>query len=150
MVCDEEEGISGEAKKAWVSLPCLGKHICFDGRYLHGAPAELALANKPSDANSVSERYVVGRVCPVCLRRIGIWMLRECCQLGISCNVMLFRIVPVSSSVSDVYTARLLSVGASRAFQSFRVVLVSSLVSDVDAARSLLGETSTVLADEVR
>eukprot|EP00588_Corethron_pennatum_P009969 CAMPEP_0194266744 /NCGR_PEP_ID=MMETSP0169-20130528/1550_1 /TAXON_ID=218684 /ORGANISM="Corethron pennatum, Strain L29A3" /LENGTH=494 /DNA_ID=CAMNT_0039007499 /DNA_START=62 /DNA_END=1546 /DNA_ORIENTATION=+ len=29
-----------EGKRAWVSLPAAGKHLAFDGRFLHGAPAE--------------------------------------------------------------------------------------------------------------
>ncbi|CAN0329013.1 unnamed protein product [Ectocarpus sp. 8 AP-2014] len=43
MACEDIEEVSGEAAKAWVSRPALGKHICFDGRYLHAAPADLAL-----------------------------------------------------------------------------------------------------------
>ncbi|CAN0429479.1 unnamed protein product, partial [Ectocarpus sp. 13 AM-2016] len=43
MACEDVDEVSGEAAKAWVSRPALGKHICFDGRYLHAAPAELAL-----------------------------------------------------------------------------------------------------------
>ena len=30
--------------KGWFSYPTLGKHICFDGRFLHGVPAEFALS----------------------------------------------------------------------------------------------------------
>ncbi|CAM9890127.1 unnamed protein product [Ectocarpus sp. 12 AP-2014] len=43
MACEDVDEVSGEAAKAWVSRPALGKHICFDGRYLHAAPADLAL-----------------------------------------------------------------------------------------------------------
>ena len=43
MECGDIDGVSGEAEAAWISRPQLGKHICFDGRYLHGAPANLAL-----------------------------------------------------------------------------------------------------------
>lgn len=95
MVCHEEEAISGEAKKAWVSLPCLGKHICFDGRYLHGAPAELALGNKPSDTNSVSERCVVDE----CIPSVPAEFESGCCESAVSrasCNAVSFRIVIVS------------------------------------------------------
>lgn len=42
MTCEDVKGVSGEASKAWVSLPRKGKHISFDGRYLHAAPADLA------------------------------------------------------------------------------------------------------------
>lgn len=42
MACADVKGVSGEASKAWVSEPLLGKHISFDGRYLHAAPADLA------------------------------------------------------------------------------------------------------------
>ena len=31
-----------EVVRSWVSWPRVGKHIVFDGRLLHGAPAELA------------------------------------------------------------------------------------------------------------
>ena len=43
MTCEDVDGVSGEAGVAWISRPQLGKHICFDGRYLHAAPADLAL-----------------------------------------------------------------------------------------------------------
>ena len=43
MACEDVDGVSGEAGVAWISRPQLGKHICFDGRYLHAAPADLAL-----------------------------------------------------------------------------------------------------------
>ncbi|CAN0470561.1 unnamed protein product, partial [Scytosiphon promiscuus] len=42
MECGDVRGVSGESAKAWISRPSLGKHICFDGRYLHAAPADLA------------------------------------------------------------------------------------------------------------
>ena len=47
MACEDVRGVSGEASKAWISRPALGKHICFDGRYLHAAPADLALPPSP-------------------------------------------------------------------------------------------------------
>eukprot|EP00854_Cymbomonas_tetramitiformis_P006931 gene6931-8267_t len=34
-------GLYGQVGTGWYSCPRLGKHISFDGRYLHGAPAEL-------------------------------------------------------------------------------------------------------------
>eukprot|EP00903_Cladosiphon_okamuranus_P005906 g5840.t1 len=47
MTCADVPGVSGEASKAWISQPSLGKHICFDGRYLHAAPADLARPRPP-------------------------------------------------------------------------------------------------------
>lgn len=41
MACQDVEGVSGEANKAWISMPRVGKHVCFDGRYLHAAPSDL-------------------------------------------------------------------------------------------------------------
>lgn len=35
--CDRED-----VPRAWLSVPRLGKHMCFDGRHLHGAPADVA------------------------------------------------------------------------------------------------------------
>ncbi|CAN0010890.1 unnamed protein product [Phaeothamnion confervicola] len=34
--------IEADASRAWLSSPSLGKHICFDGRWLHAAPVDLA------------------------------------------------------------------------------------------------------------
>lgn len=48
MVCQDIGGVSGTAERAWISRPRMGKHICFDGRYLHAAPADLAI--QPSSA----------------------------------------------------------------------------------------------------
>lgn len=42
MACEDVDGVSGEAPRAWISTPRLGKHISFDGRFLHAAPADLA------------------------------------------------------------------------------------------------------------
>ncbi|CAM9580047.1 unnamed protein product, partial [Chrysoparadoxa australica] len=36
------QGIEGEATKLWISFPQRAKHISFDGRNLHGAPADLS------------------------------------------------------------------------------------------------------------
>ncbi|CAM9153425.1 unnamed protein product [Hapterophycus canaliculatus] len=48
MACEDVRGVSGESSKAWISRPNLGKHICFDGRYLHAAPADLAVPPSPA------------------------------------------------------------------------------------------------------
>ncbi|CAG9465101.1 unnamed protein product [Pedinophyceae sp. YPF-701] len=42
-----ESSCQGSAKRAWISWPSVGKHMCFDGRYLHGAAPELAGAVSP-------------------------------------------------------------------------------------------------------
>ena len=47
MACQDVEGVSGGATRAWISDPRVGKHICFDGRYLHAAPADLAPILRP-------------------------------------------------------------------------------------------------------
>ena len=36
----EKESLNGSIKKAWLSHPYFGKHVAFDGRFLHGAPGE--------------------------------------------------------------------------------------------------------------
>ncbi|CAM9901735.1 unnamed protein product, partial [Discosporangium mesarthrocarpum] len=43
MACEDAHLVEGVATKAWVSRPLIGKHISFDGRYLHAAPSVLAL-----------------------------------------------------------------------------------------------------------
>ena len=40
---DYSANISGEANVALLSRPQYGKHVVFDGRYLHAAPSELSL-----------------------------------------------------------------------------------------------------------
>mmetsp|Transcript_7759 Transcript_7759/g.17518 ORF Transcript_7759/g.17518 Transcript_7759/m.17518 type:complete len:431 (-) Transcript_7759:52-1344(-) len=37
---EEKKSLNGSINKAWLSHPCFGKHVAFDGRYLHGAPGE--------------------------------------------------------------------------------------------------------------
>ena len=36
----EKTSLNGSINKAWLSHPCFGKHVAFDGRFLHGAPGE--------------------------------------------------------------------------------------------------------------
>lgn len=36
----EKTSLNGSISKAWLSHPCFGKHVAFDGRFLHGAPGE--------------------------------------------------------------------------------------------------------------
>lgn len=35
----EKEELNGDLQRAWLSHPRVGKHLAFDGRFLHGAPA---------------------------------------------------------------------------------------------------------------
>lgn len=37
---EEKKSLNGCVNKAWLSHPCFGKHIAFDGRFLHGGPGE--------------------------------------------------------------------------------------------------------------
>lgn len=50
----EKIKLSGGVDKAWISHPKVGKHICFDGRLLHGAPATFfpAKDQKPASATN--------------------------------------------------------------------------------------------------
>jgi hypothetical protein len=34
----EKKSLNGSIEQGWLSCPIVGKHICFDGRLLHGAP----------------------------------------------------------------------------------------------------------------
>lgn len=34
----EKKSLNGSIEQGWLSCPIIGKHICFDGRLLHGAP----------------------------------------------------------------------------------------------------------------
>ena len=47
--------LGGEVKAAWVSHPSVGKHIAFDGRLLHGAPATFFPALKGQRKSSLDE-----------------------------------------------------------------------------------------------
>ena len=50
----DKSSLSGNVKTAWLSGPKLGKHIAFDGRLLHGAPATFfpgAPAVKPKEVS---------------------------------------------------------------------------------------------------
>lgn len=38
---EEKKSLNGSVNKAWLSHPCFGKHIAFDGRFLHGGPGEF-------------------------------------------------------------------------------------------------------------
>ena len=37
----EKESLNGSIKEAWLSHPYFGKHVAFDGRFLHGAPGKM-------------------------------------------------------------------------------------------------------------
>ena len=37
----EKQSLAGEISRAWLSHPRFGKHVAFDGRFLHGAPGEF-------------------------------------------------------------------------------------------------------------
>lgn len=62
MACEDINGVSGKAARAWLSRPGLGKHISFDGRYLHAAPSDLALplASEAPPAQSTPSPLSVG------------------------------------------------------------------------------------------
>ncbi|KAL7526798.1 hypothetical protein ACHAXR_001660 [Thalassiosira sp. AJA248-18] len=49
----EKKSLDGSIHNAWLSHPCFGKHIAFDGRYLHGAPGEYfpSVAKKSINTN---------------------------------------------------------------------------------------------------
>jgi hypothetical protein len=50
----EKKSLNGSINKAWLSHPRFGKHVAFDGRFLHGAPGKyFQSVNK--DSLSVSE-----------------------------------------------------------------------------------------------
>ena len=45
----EKTSLNGSINKAWLSHPCFGKHVAFDGRFLHGAPGEYFPSVKKID-----------------------------------------------------------------------------------------------------
>lgn len=47
--------LAGEIKTAWLSHPSVGKHIAFDGRLLHGAPATFFPPRKTQDKAASDE-----------------------------------------------------------------------------------------------
>ncbi len=51
---NDDNNISEEILNCWLSFPCLNKHISFDGRYLHGAPAILNQYIHSSNSSSSS------------------------------------------------------------------------------------------------
>lgn len=44
------EELGGEIRRGWLSAPRMGKHVAFDGRLLHGAPATFFPGVDPSSA----------------------------------------------------------------------------------------------------
>jgi hypothetical protein len=53
--CDpEKKSLNGDVQRAWLSGPQFGKHIAFDGRLLHGAPALFFPGKATSDATNIS------------------------------------------------------------------------------------------------
>ncbi|KAL7538649.1 hypothetical protein ACHAWF_006161 [Thalassiosira exigua] len=52
----DKKSLNGSISKAWLSHPCFGKHVAFDGRYLHGAPGEYfpSAQKKPAADTSKS------------------------------------------------------------------------------------------------
>ena len=52
--------LNGSINNAWLSHPYFGKHVAFDGRYLHGAPGEYfpSVAKKYTDTSEPSTKKV--------------------------------------------------------------------------------------------
>mmetsp|Transcript_15695 Transcript_15695/g.23776 ORF Transcript_15695/g.23776 Transcript_15695/m.23776 type:complete len:407 (+) Transcript_15695:229-1449(+) len=48
------EKLNGQIQKGWLSGPLLGKHVAFDGRLLHGAPATFFRGISPQDAKLIT------------------------------------------------------------------------------------------------
>lgn len=55
---DEPQGLqsdyTGTIKRAWLSAPTAGKHVCFDGKHLHGAPDNLSTLFKQNPTSQSS------------------------------------------------------------------------------------------------
>ncbi|CAM9251161.1 unnamed protein product [Choristocarpus tenellus] len=60
MECEDEEGVEGEAPRSWVSHPSIGKHISFDGRYLHAAPADMVMRSAMGSSAGEVEQAEAG------------------------------------------------------------------------------------------
>ena len=58
---DYSADISGDAHTVFLSRPAFGKHVVFDGRFLHAAPGELSLWADSSDHQSQSQRSASAR-----------------------------------------------------------------------------------------
>lgn len=60
----EKKSLEGDISKAWLSLPVIGKHIAFDGRLLHGAPATFfpATPEKPDSSEPPLKKLKQHRV----------------------------------------------------------------------------------------
>ena len=56
----EKQSLNGSINNAWLSHPYFGKHVAFDGRYLHGAPGEYfpSVAKKYTDTSEPSAKKV--------------------------------------------------------------------------------------------
>ncbi|KAL9186965.1 hypothetical protein ACHAXT_010685 [Thalassiosira profunda] len=54
----EKTSLNGSISKAWLSHPSFGKHVAFNGRYLHGAPGEYfpTVAKKSIDTSEPSAK----------------------------------------------------------------------------------------------
>mmetsp|Transcript_7773 Transcript_7773/g.21681 ORF Transcript_7773/g.21681 Transcript_7773/m.21681 type:complete len:465 (+) Transcript_7773:78-1472(+) len=65
----EKKSLQGPVSKAWLSHPKLGKHIAFDGRLLHGAPATFfpSATPKRTEDEPPSKR---AKQQPACSQRI--------------------------------------------------------------------------------
>lgn len=71
----EKKSLEGPVERAWLSHPMVGKHIAFDGRLLHGAPATFFPA---TSTGQTSDEPPSKRVKPACSQRItllvNIWV----------------------------------------------------------------------------
>jgi hypothetical protein len=50
----DRKKLQGDIRKGWVSHPKLGKHMAFDGRFLHGAPASFFPGSSDSNGGNQS------------------------------------------------------------------------------------------------
>ena len=48
------DSLEGSSQRCWISCPAPGKHMSFDGRFLHAAPAELA--ERMADSSSKGKK----------------------------------------------------------------------------------------------
>jgi hypothetical protein len=58
--------------KAWVTPCCVNKHLCFDGRFLHGAPSQLSQKNNSESQNIFSSNTLFSNLRVTFL--VNIWI----------------------------------------------------------------------------
>jgi hypothetical protein len=132
-----KEPVESEIRKCFVSVPEVGKHISFDGRFLHGAPSQLKSLsgidnNNNNNNNENSSKSNTYRLTFL----VNIWINYRPCKVSIL-PADLLRHLHTTSSPANLLCS--LTISSSSSSEMKTVNVTDSVSSDPD-----LGEWESI------